>query len=127
MLRLSGLVSVVKQVWEWWRSAYLVVWTVLQKSVAARWALVVAVVGGVLKFITWIAGAVNDALAAMSSVSGGPDVSVGELTFVDWLRIANMVLPITDWCAVGSILVVVAGAIGTYRFVKSWIPTVSGT
>lgn len=128
MISFGGFVAWCTTIWTWWRGFWLGVWQVLCKSVIAQMALVGSFVAGIIKLCSWIMGKINEVMSLMQGVRNSMNsVDSGTPSFIEYFQIANMFIPITDWLAVLVIASTVAGAIGLYRFVKSWIPTVSGS
>ena len=103
--------------------------TLLAKLFSMAFAQIFIVVGLVKVLIMSVSGVVNKAYNAMAGFVNSPVVDGNGLpsqsTFMDYLAVANTIFPLTELFA--YMVLITAFWLGAviYRFIKSWIPTVS--
>ncbi|HEY2713737.1 MAG TPA: hypothetical protein VGI60_14580 [Chthoniobacterales bacterium] len=122
----TGLINYLSAQW----AALKWIWQAVWNFCVASWTWIVATIVGfiaiqqhVCDFVVSAVAQAADAVGVLSVTGLDPNSHVG--TAGSWLTITNTFFPLSEALTLVSAWSVVMLAGMTYRFVKSWIPTVS--
>lgn len=102
--------------------------TLLRKNIFTVVFMLMTLSWSILKYITVKITEVVERLNAINTAgiaNDFTDLPNSMSTFWNVVCMANYIFPLSEGCVVVVGLVVLSGACYTYRFVKSWIPTIN--
>jgi hypothetical protein len=119
----NTLFVLLRTIWEGFKTVLKTTWDFGVKG----WSWIIGIIWMFVMGVSTFVGAVTDMVTTMISKITSwvlPSTSVVQ-NVSDWLSIANTFAPITEGFVVLSALSVLWASGLVYRFLKSWVPTLS--
>jgi hypothetical protein len=119
---ISWLTNIAKALGYWFQEIF----REAIKFCTTTWGVVVIAGGLAYTVAQDTVAAFNEALTAIGAID--PSASLGSTSGIGtFLAVTNTFLPLDEVFAYGGAYLVLVCAVGVYRIIKSWIPTLSGS